>query len=486
MRLRPKVFAIFGAALGLVAAFGALAFPLVVDRLTQAQLFSLSRTLGAYLVHDLESLEFKGDHAAFEKAIDKQLEFVQGLGASSGNYSLRVAIVVSPDYKVEIGHPDSTLGADYSGHADIRAAMAGAPMATALEAPDGGKGVATDADIVAPLRLADGDKRVLEVKLDLSSSLSMIQAQYSKIRLLVIAFIALGFAVVALVIADGIRRAVLLPILRVSAAMEKVGSVDLDARVDPSARGSGARRGRGARDEIGAMAERFDEMVMGLKERFQLERYVSRSTVGAARSRAESGGADAPVTRMRRTVFFSDVRGFTSFSESADPARVVAVLNLLLGMQEEVIARAGGEVDKFVADEAMAVFERPALAVAAALAIRSRVARMAGEIEGLKLGFGIHVGELVEGDIGSPRMMDHTVIGDTVNTAARLQAAAKAHQIIVSEAVAADEEVAARFLLEPMASITVKGKAEPLRVFSVACSKSALSRASPTSRPRLA
>lgn len=456
MRLRPKVFAIFGIALSLVAVLGALAFPLLVNKVTQAQLFSLSRTLGAYLVHNLESLEFRGDEAAFEKAIDKQLEFVQSLGQSSGNYSLSVAIIVRPDFKVEIGHPESTRGTDYSGHADIRAAMAGAPMTTLLEAANGGSGGQIDADIVAPLNLTDGDRRVLEVKLDLSRSLAMIQAQYSTIRLLIIAFIALGFVASALVIADGIRRTILVPLLRVSSAMEKVGSGDLDARVDLH-----------TKDELGDMALRFDGMVMGLKERFQLERYVSRSTVGAAKSRAESGGAGAPVQRMRRTVFFSDVRGFTSFSESADPAHVVAVLNQLLGMQEDVITRVGGEVDKFVADEAMAVFASPAQAVTAALAIRSRIARMASGIDGLRLGFGIHVGELVEGDIGSPRMMDHTVIGDTVNTAARLQAAAKAGQIIVSQAVAMDAEVASRFVLEPMPSLSVKGKSEPLCVFSV-------------------
>ncbi len=468
MRLRPKVFAIFGVALGLLSAFGALALPLLVSKVGQAQLFSLSRTLGAYLVHDLEALEYRGDHAAFEKAIDRQFEFVQSLGASSGNYSLKVAIVVGPDYRVEIGHPDATLGADYSGHADIRAAMAGAPMITVLEAADGGRGPATDADIVAPLSLADGDRRVVEVKLDLSRSLALIQAQYTTLRLFIVMAIALGFVIVALVIADGIRRAILLPLMRVSAAMERVGSGDLEARVELS-----------SKDELGDMATRFNEMAMGLKERFQLERYVSRSTVGAARSRAESGGAGAPVRRLRRTVFFSDVRGFTSYSESADPARVVGVLNLLLGMQEEVITRAGGEVDKFVGDETMAVFERPAQAVAAALAIRSRVLRMAGEIDGLKLGYGIHLGELVEGDIGSARMMDHTVIGDTVNTAARLQAAAKAHQIIVSAAVAADPEVSSRFVLDGMESLSVKGKTEALRVFSVTSSKNALAQTRP-------
>jgi class 3 adenylate cyclase len=462
MRLRPKLFAIFGIGLAVVALLGAIAFPLLVTRVTQAQLFSLSRTLGAYLVHSLESLEFTGDEAAFERAIDGQLEFVQSLGESSGNYSLRAAVVIMPDFKVEIGHPESTRGADYSSHADIRAAMAGAPMTTVLEAADGGAGAEMDADIVAPLKLADGDARVLEVKLDLTRSLEMIRSQFSTIRLLIIAFLAFGFIVISIVIADGIRRSILRPLLRFSSAMERVGSGDLEARVDLS-----------TKDELGDMAARFDEMVMGLKERFQLQRYVSRSTVGAARSRAESGGADAPVLRMRRTVLFTDVRGFTSYSESADPARVVAVLNLLLGMQEEVVTKAGGEVDKFVADEAMAVFAKSAQAVAAALAIRSRVARMSAEIDGLRLGFGIHSGELVEGDIGSPRMMDHTVIGDTVNTAARLQSAAKANQIIVSEAVAADAEVAARFVLEPMASLSVKGKSEPLRVFSVTCSKSA-------------
>ncbi len=469
MRLRPKLFLIFAAAFAALALIAALAFPLIVSKVSESQLFSLSRTLGAYIVHDLETLEYKGDEAAFEKAIDGRFEFAQALGEESGNYSLKEAILIDPKFRAEVGHPSSVIGSDYSGHADIRAAMAGAPMATVLEnVSGGGKGALgsgeIDADIVAPVLLSDGDKRVVEVRLDLSRSLAMLEAQFSAIRLIVFAFLALGFGVVGLVLAVGFRGAVLHPLLRFSAAMERVGGGDLEARAEVA-----------SRDEIGDMAKRFDEMIAGLKERYQLARYVSKSTVGAARSRAASGGADSPVKRKRMAVLFTDVRGFTAYSEGADPVRVVAVLNALLGMQEEVIARAGGEVDKFVADEAMAVFERSAQAVAAALAIRSRVARMAGEIDGLRLGFGIHEGELVEGDIGSPRLMDHTVIGDTVNTASRLQSASAANQVIVSETVAADPEVAARFVLDPLPSLAVKGKAEPLRVFSVRCSRAALS-----------
>jgi class 3 adenylate cyclase len=216
------------------------------------------------------------------------------------------------------------------------------------------------------------------------------------------------------------------------------------------------------------MAEHFDGMVRGLKERFELERYVSKSTVGVARARAEAGGPlSRHVERKVLTVLFTDVRGFTKYSEKTDPARVVAVLNRLLGEQEEIVAACGGEVDKFVADETMAVFTRPIDAVAAAVAIRERVGRMESEIDGLAVGLGIHVGEMVEGDIGSPRMMNHTVIGDPVNVAARLQAAAKAGQVIVSGEVAADPGVAATFELRSLGGISVKGKGFPIDCWEV-------------------
>jgi adenylate cyclase len=203
-------------------------------------------------------------------------------------------------------------------------------------------------------------------------------------------------------------------------------------------------------------------MVRGLRERFELSHYVSKSTVGAVRERAEGGRGK--VLKRRLTLFFSDVRGFTAYSEKRPPERVIAVLNRLLGLQEEIIAACGGEVDKYVGDETMAIFEEPAGALRAALRIRAAARAASEELDGLRLGFGLHVGDLVEGDIGSPSHMDHTVIGDTVNTAARIQAAAGPWQILVSEELSKEAGIEGGFVFEGFLQISAKGKSQPLPV----------------------
>lgn len=455
MRLRPKLALIFSIGFGVILALALLAFPRLVSRVSETQLNAMARMLGGYLADDLGRLAFTGDEPAFERSIDARFEFIGRLGSDTGNFRVNKVVLIGEDLRVEVGHPDAEIGADYSSHADIKAAFGATAMAIALE-PDPETG-ALDADIVVPVTLADGDRRVLEVKLDFSGTLALLEAQYARIREITFGFIAAALAAFVIALLLGVRRAFIAPLLAISEAMARVGQGDLEARV-------GLRRS----DELGEMAAHFDGMVRGLKERFELERYVSKSTVGAARARAETGGPVArPVERKVLTVLFTDVRGFTSYSEKTDPARVVAVLNRLLGEQEAIVAACSGYVDKFVADETMAVFERPVDAVAAAVAIRERLTRMSGEIDGLAVGLGIHVGEMVEGDIGSPRMMNHTVIGDTVNAAARLQAAAKAGQVIVSAELAADQGVAATFELRHLGGIAVKGKELPIDCWEV-------------------
>jgi len=456
MRLRPKLVVLFTAALAGMLGLALAGFPRLVAQVSETQLFSLAKTLGAYLVEDLRNLRFEGDEAAFERSIEARFEFVQRLGEQTGNFRVNKIILIDQWFKVEVGHPESEIGLDYSTHADIVDAFKKKGFATVIEKNVGPSGaLETDADIVGLIALADGDERVLEVKLDFSATLALLGAQYARVQAIaLIVVMALLVALVGILLL-GVRGAIIAPVLAISRAMEKVGTGDLDARAELR-----------SRDELGEMALHFNQMVKGLKERFELERYVSKSTAGAARARA-ADGVSRPVERKRRTVFFSDVRGFTAYSERTDPARVVAVLNHLLGMQEEIIARCGGEVDKFVGDEAMAVFERPLDAVAASYAIRETVARMSVEIDGLSLGMGIHEGELVEGDIGSPRMMDHTVIGDTVNIGARLQAAAKKAEILVSATVAADRGVQAAFELVALGGVSVKGKEKPIEVWKV-------------------
>jgi adenylate cyclase len=453
MRLRQKLVLMFLAALIAIMALLAIAYPPMVDRITKTQLFSLARTVGLYLVHDLEGLAFSGDEAAFERAVDRQFEYVSTLAATTKEFSVRKIILVRPDAKVEIGHPDSEIGQDYSSHADVMEALGGAPAQVVIEAakaPDGS--VETDADIVAPVRLADGDLRAVEIKLDLSSTMALLQSRYRSIQLVVALVILLAFATLSAALLVSVGGTVIRPLLRISSAMEKVGGGDLDVRL-----------GLARRDEMGAMARHFDEMVVGLRERFELTRYVSRSTAGAVRERVEKGRA-GKVERRRLVLFFSDVRGFTAYSEKTPPERVIEVLNRLLGLQEGIIAEEGGDVDKFVGDETMAIFQDPAAALRAALRIRDASAAARDDIDGLRLGIGLHVGDLVEGDIGSPTMMDHTVIGDTVNTAARIQSAAGPGQILVSEELAADPGLAASFEFFGSGSISAKGKSQPVQV----------------------
>lgn len=453
MHLRGKLVLMF--AIAFLATLGLLlaVLPPLSDRIMKTQLFSIARTVGLYLVHDLGELPFTGDEAAFEKGVDGEFEFISQLAAETGEFTVRKVILLDQDGKVEIGHPDSEAGRDYSGDADIREALSGKPLAVVIEPVMGPEGrMETDADIVAPILLADGDHRAVEVKLDLSATMALLSARYRTIQYAVAGAILAAFALLSGLLLVGVGGSVIRPVLGVSEAMEAVGKGKLDTRL-------GWKR----KDEVGAMATRFDEMVMGLRERFELSRYVSRSTFGAVRERVE-GGALGVVRNRRLTVFFSDVRGFTAYSENKPPERVIEVLNRLLGLQEEIIAASGGEVDKFVGDETMAIFERPEDAVRAALKVRAAARKASAELDGLRIGIGIHVGELVEGDIGSPSMMDHTVIGDTVNTAARIQAASGPWQILVSDALAREAAVAEAFSFEGELAINAKGKSQPLLV----------------------
>jgi adenylate cyclase len=471
MRLRPKLLVVFSVALLVMLGAALLGFPSLVDRVSETQLFSLAKTVASYLIHDLSELPFNGDAVAFEKEVDSRFEFVARLGTDTGNFSVNKILLIDEALRVEVGHPDTERGADYSSHVDIREAFTAPELRTVIERNlrDGG-GVEIDADSVARIKLADGDNHVLEVKLDFTTTMELLASQYRRVQYIALGFVAASLVLLVLVLLLAVRRTILRPVLAVSSAMERVGEGDLDARAMVT-----------TRDELGEMALHFEAMVNGLRERFELERYVSKSTVGVAKERASAGekgrasaakaGARAAVVRKRLVILFTDVRGFTAWSERTDPARVVAVLNVLLGLQEEIIDGCQGYVDKYVGDETMAIFERPVDAVAAAWAIREKVARIAGDLDGLVLGTGLHVGELVEGDIGSPRLMNHTVIGDTVNTAARLEAAAAPNEILVSSPIAADTAVTAHFNLDGPSSIIAKGKELPIEVWKVGARK---------------
>lgn len=179
--------------------------------------------------------------------------------------------------------------------------------------------------------------------------------------------------------------------------------------------------------------------------------------------------------RQQISVLFADIRGFTSFSETLQPEQLVSVLNRYLAAAADAVLREEGTVDKFLGDAVMAWFNAPIpqsdhslRAVRAALSIRSAIIALHAELppsSQLSFGVGIHRGDAVLGLVGSERRLDYTAIGDSVNTARRIQENALAGQILITQDVYA--EVADAVYAKEATPILAKGKREPIQVYEV-------------------
>ncbi|MCQ2082165.1 MAG: adenylate/guanylate cyclase domain-containing protein [Lachnospiraceae bacterium] len=194
---------------------------------------------------------------------------------------------------------------------------------------------------------------------------------------------------------------------------------------------------------------------------------------------AKKGNFELKLGGQKRdiAVLFVDIRGFTPLSEALGPEKVVEILNEYLTLTTTSIFNNYGTLDKFVGDATMAVFNSPFdlddyvfKAVNAALDIvagSSKIRQRALELAGCEVGFGVGVncGDAVVGNIGCDFRMDYTAIGDTVNTAARLEANAKAGQVLVSQAVV--DALEGRIEVEPVGEIPLKGKSIPLMVYEL-------------------
>ena len=179
----------------------------------------------------------------------------------------------------------------------------------------------------------------------------------------------------------------------------------------------------------------------------------------------------------RCTVFNSDIRGFTRMSDGADPEGIVEMLNDYFEHMVELIFKYEGTLDKFMGDGIMALWGAPVLAEDDALRSVSCAIeqirtleffnknRVASNQDALSVGIGIHTGPLVAGYIGSSKALSYTVIGDTVNTSARLCGVAEGGQIIVSQETL--DDLKGKFAYEEMPPAQLKGKAAPFTMYQI-------------------
>jgi PAS domain S-box-containing protein len=175
------------------------------------------------------------------------------------------------------------------------------------------------------------------------------------------------------------------------------------------------------------------------------------------------------------TALFVDIRGFTRFSEQLAPENLVSVLNRYLAVFAEAVLAQEGTIDKFMGDAVMAWFNAPIQqpdhtlrAVYAALGIRAAVQKLQNQLPPeyrLSFGAGIHYGEAVLGLVGTEKRLEYTAIGDSVNTAKRIQENAGAWQILIS--AAAFHLVAGRVNVRPAQPVVAKGKRQPVEVYEI-------------------
>lgn len=209
-------------------------------------------------------------------------------------------------------------------------------------------------------------------------------------------------------------------------------------------------------------------------QRSALERFLSPEVVEmvVANPDIRLGGINQEVT-----VMFADIRGFTAMSEDMEPGRVVEILNEYFTRVTDVIFDNGGTLDKYIGDAVMAVFGAPiskgndaANAVTSAIQIQRLLVELnrdaaAREWPELRVGIGINTGSAIAGNIGSPRRLDYTVVGDAVNTAQRLMTNAAGGQILISESTA--KKLGKNFNLERLPELKVKGRSEAVPVSRV-------------------
>ncbi len=287
----------------------------------------------------------------------------------------------------------------------------------------------------------------------------------------------LGIALIAFllgtILATLVTRRILEPIhsLRQSASAVAQGELDIEVKARSN-------------DEIGELAKAFNQMVLGLRERESIKetfsRYVDPRIAGHLLS---PGIEDSDGDRRVMTVFFSDMEGFTTISEQLTPKALVKLINHYLAEMSAPIQEEDGIIDKFIGDAIMAYWGPPfvrdqdqaLLGCRAGLACLDRIPlfqEQVPEITGLRknapkirMRIGLATGPVLIGNIGSRKIRNYTLMGDTVNLAARLEGACKAYGLpmLISEGTA--EAVKEQVLLREIDAIAVKGKSEPSRIF---------------------
>jgi class 3 adenylate cyclase len=255
-----------------------------------------------------------------------------------------------------------------------------------------------------------------------------------------------------------LARSITAPIAKLAEGTQQVASGNLDYRLEIH-----------SDDEIGELAGSFNTMIQAMRERADMQKFVSMSTVEMIQSAAAKKTSAGE--KVVLTILFSDMRGFTAMTEHLPPEDTVKLLNTCLSLQAGKVKKFRGDIDKYVGDCVVALFQGEDMelnaircAVETHRALKELNARDAGSTP-IQVGIGIVTGEVVLGSIGSQDRLDYTVIGSNVNLCSRLCSQAGRGETLLGESTY--ERVKDLIAAQKIAPLTVKGFTQPIPAYKM-------------------
>ncbi|MDH5765006.1 MAG: HAMP domain-containing protein [Gammaproteobacteria bacterium] len=297
---------------------------------------------------------------------------------------------------------------------------------------------------------------------------SMAESLQQSMKVIIIVTIAMS--IIAIFLAFIMSRHLSKPIHNLVDASKAIGEGNLNFRIYE-------RRN----DEIGELAESFNQMADGLLKKSQVENVFSRFVSSNVAKEIMDNLDEVQLggKHVHASVLFADIVGFTSISESLPPNEIADLLNEYFSYISIISKYFNGHIDKFIGDCVMVVFGVPehnpnhsinAIACAVMiqkLAKKLNISNSDTDHPAINFRIGINTGDMVAGNLGSHDRMEYTVIGDPVNIASRLSSVAESNQIIIMDELYNQENIKNRIIATPYQTINVRGKKLPVSTYLV-------------------
>ena len=281
-------------------------------------------------------------------------------------------------------------------------------------------------------------------------------------------FIAFDLLAIVIILAYFLTKSILVPLIGIKKAIKAVENNNLDTRVKIF-----------SNDELGDVAEGFNLMINSLKESQKLRESFGKYVCKEIRDEIIAGNPTLDGEMKRATLLFSDLRNFTGLVEKNHPKQVVEIMNQYFNEMTLAIKEHKGLILQYVGDEIEAAFgvpigydDHPEMAVKAALKMRDRLALLNKKLEQdgfepLAHGIGIHSGAVLAGNIGSTDRMSYSLVGDTVNSASRIEGLTKDYGCDIILSSTTYNLLTESYNTVQLAPVKVKGKKDELIIYKL-------------------